>query len=195
MYSLPVIRYQFAEGGALDATDVKANKLLTMCGARLWETLKRGRVRICKLPNHNPGRNKEHPEEGLLRWTAKGVSQAAEHKGIIRSERRYGGRPSPSRGSIISRFEQVADIKKSRQWLEKAGQKDSTLIMAAQEQALSTRAIENGVYLSRQDPSCTLCKDVPEAVKHIEARCKMWAGTGVSKWLESHTDTSVLCME
>jgi len=44
--------------------------------------------------------------------------------------------------------EEVNDIEKSCQWLEKSGLKDSTeaLIMAAQEQALSIRAIEAGVY-------------------------------------------------
>ncbi len=44
-------------------------------------------------------------------------------------------------------IEEVADIGKSYQWLERAGLKDSTeaLIIAAQEQALNTRSIEAGV--------------------------------------------------
>ncbi|CAK6977960.1 zinc-binding domain-containing protein%2C partial [Scomber scombrus] len=76
-------------------------------------------------------------------------------------------------------IEEVADINKSSQWLEKAGLRDSTeaLIMAAQEQALSTRSIEAGVYHSRQDPRCRLCKDAPETVQHIVAGCKMQSGT------------------
>ena len=43
---------------------------------------------------------------------------------------------------------EVADIRKSYQWLEKAGLADSTeaLILAAQKQALGTRSIEAGVY-------------------------------------------------
>ncbi len=50
-------------------------------------------------------------------------------------------------------IEEVADIKKFYQWLEKAGLKDSTkaLIMAAQEQALSTRSMDAGVYHTRQN--------------------------------------------
>ncbi|KAF7670308.1 hypothetical protein LDENG_00271880, partial [Lucifuga dentata] len=66
-------------------------------------------------------------------------------------------------------------------WLEKAGLKDSTeaLIIAAQEQALSTRSIEAGVYHSRQDPQ--LCKDAPETVQHILAGCKMLAGTAYTE--------------
>jgi len=60
-------------------------------------------------------------------------------------------------------------------WLEKAGLKDSpvTLIMAAQEQALSTRAIEAGVCHIRQDPRCRLCKEASETVQHIATGCKM----------------------
>ncbi|KAF7649100.1 hypothetical protein LDENG_00146690 [Lucifuga dentata] len=53
--------------------------------------------------------------------------------------------------------------------------------MAAQEQALSTRSIEAGVYHSRQDPWCRLCKDAPETVQHIVALCKMLAGTAYTE--------------
>lgn len=37
------------------------------------------------------------------------------------------------------------------------------LIMVAQEQALSTRAIQNRIY---QDPGCRLCKDASETDQH-----------------------------
>ncbi|KAF7642179.1 hypothetical protein LDENG_00262910 [Lucifuga dentata] len=53
--------------------------------------------------------------------------------------------------------------------------------MAAQEQALSTRSIEAGVYHSRQDPWCRLCKDAPETVQHIVAGCKMLDGTAYTE--------------
>ncbi|KAF7652694.1 hypothetical protein LDENG_00093610, partial [Lucifuga dentata] len=84
----------------------------------------------------------------------------------------------------------MAGIMKSYQWLEKwlkkwlcADLKDSTeaLIMAAQEQVLSTRSIEAGVHHSRQDPWCRLCKDAPETVQHIVAGCKMLAGTAYTE--------------
>ncbi len=54
--------------------------------------------------------------------------------------------------------EEVADSGKSYQWLERAGLKDSTeaLLITAQEQTLSTRSIEAGVYHTRQDPRCRL---------------------------------------
>ena len=54
----------------------------------------------------------------------------------------------PLHGMYHRQTEEVNDIEKSCQWLEKSGLKYSTeaLIMAAQEQALSIRAIEAGVY-------------------------------------------------
>ncbi|XP_015259534.1 PREDICTED: protein NLRC3-like [Cyprinodon variegatus] len=63
-------------------------------------------------------------------------------------------RDKPLHGVYHRQIEEVADIKKSYLWLEKAGLKDNTeaLIMAAQVQALSTRSIEAGVYHTRQDP-------------------------------------------
>ena len=56
--------------------------------------------------------------------------------------------------------EEVADIKESYQWLEKAGLKDSTqaLIMAAQEQALSTRSIEEGSTTPDRTPEAGCAK-------------------------------------
>ncbi|TWW75426.1 hypothetical protein D4764_13G0000880 [Takifugu flavidus] len=57
------------------------------------------------------------------------------------------------------------------------------LLMAAQEQALRTRAIEARVYHTRQDPRCRLCGDAPETVQHITAGCKMLAGKA---YMERH---------
>ena len=77
----------------------------------------------------------------------------------------------------------MADIRKSYQWLEKAGLTDSTeaLILAEQEQALGTRWIDAGLYHTRQDPRCRLCKDASETVQHIVAGCKMQAGTAYTE--------------
>ena len=85
----------------------------------------------------------------------------------------------------------MADIRKSYQWLEKAGLTDSTeaLILAAQEQALGTRSIEAGVYHTRQDPRCRLCKEASETVQHIVAGCKMQAETA---YTERHNQVAVI---
>lgn len=59
-----------------------------------------------------------------------------------------------------------------------AALKDSTtaLVIAAQEQALSTSSIEAGVYITMQDPKGRLCKDTLETIQQILAGCKMLAG-------------------
>ncbi|XP_061895633.1 prominin-1-A-like [Entelurus aequoreus] len=59
--------------------------------------------------------------------------------------------------------------------------------MAAQEQAISTRAIETRIYQSRSDPRCRLCKEAPETVQHIVAGCKMLAG---SAFMERHNQVA-----
>ena len=58
------------------------------------------------------------------------------------------GKKGGSHTQHVSATEDRADIEKSYQWLQKAGLKDSmvSLIIAAQQQALSTRAIEARVY-------------------------------------------------
>ena len=58
----------------------------------------------------------------------------------------------------LYQIEEGADIKRTYQWLEKAGLRDSSeaLIMAVQAQALNTRSIEARVYSTRQDPRCRL---------------------------------------
>lgn len=61
-----------------------------------------------------------------------------------------------------------------RMILPVAGQ--SRLIMAAQEQALSTRSIQTGVHHARHDSRCRLCKDIPQSIRHITVRCKTLAG-------------------
>lgn len=37
------------------------------------------------------------------------------------------------------------------------------MIMAAQEQALSPRAIEAGIVHTKPDPRCSLCREAPQA--------------------------------
>ena len=67
----------------------------------------------------------------------------------------------------------------SYEWLEKAGLKDSAeaLIIATQEQALSTRVIEARVYHIRQNHRCRLCTDAPKTIQHIIVEYKMLLGT------------------
>ena len=50
------------------------------------------------------------------------------------------------------------------------------LIMAAQEQALNTRAVAHTIYRTVQDPRCRLCKQHAETVTHITSGCSKLAG-------------------
>ena len=77
-------------------------------------------------------------------------------------------------------IEGAADVEKSYQWLGKAGLRDSTeaLIMAAQEQALSIRSIEVGIYHTSEDSRCWLSKGRPETIQHKTVGCNMKAGRG-----------------
>ena len=101
-------------------------------------------------------------------------------------------RNKPLHGMYHQQIDEVVDIKKTYQWLEKAGLKDSTeaLIMAAQEQELSTRSVEAGIYHTRQDPRWRLCKDVPETVQHIIDAEKMQAGAA---YMECHNQVVAQC--
>ena len=49
--------------------------------------------------------------------------------------------------------------------------------MAAQEQALNTRAVAHEIYHTEQDPKCRLCKQHAETVAHITSGCSKLAGT------------------
>lgn len=71
-------------------------------------------------------------------------------------------------GIYHRQIEEVADIKKSYQWLDKAGAKDSTkaLILTEQELFLSTGLVEALVYYTRRDPICRLCRNAPETIQN-----------------------------
>ena len=89
-------------------------------------------------------------------------------------------------------IQEVADIGKTYQLLEKAGLKDGTeaLIMTAQEQDLNTVDI----YHTRQDPRYRLCKDTPETVQPITAGWKILAGKACIKQSGSrHNAQKHLC--
>lgn len=65
---------------------------------------------------------------------------------------------------MYHQIEEVTDSEKR----EKAGLKDNkeTLIMIAQEEALSTRVIEGRIYHPRKDLRCRLCQESPETIRH-----------------------------
>ena len=180
MYAIPVIRYPAGiiswPKEEIEATDIKTRKLLTMHGGfhpksstlRLYAKRKEG-------------------GQGLvsIKATIQDETSKIQEYMSAEEEEQTTWRDKPLHGMYHRQIEEVADIEKTYQWLEKAGLRDSTeaLIMAAQEQALGTRAIEAKIYKSRSDPRCRLCKDAPATVQHIIVGCKMLAS---SAYMERH---------
>ncbi|TWW77705.1 hypothetical protein D4764_12G0010950 [Takifugu flavidus] len=168
-YALPVIRYPAGiipwPLEEIQATDIKTRKLLTMHGGfhpkssvlRLYTKRKeggRGLVSVRTTVQEETTSLQEYikkmaPTDPLL-------SECLRQQKPTKEEEPEGlsWKDKPLHGMYHQQIEEVADIEKTYQWLTKAGLKDSTeaLIMAAQEQALSTRAIEARVYHTRQDP-------------------------------------------
>ena len=64
---------------------------------------------------------------------------------------------------------EVADMTSTYQWLNKNNIRANTkaLFIAAQEQALNTRAVAHKIYCTVQDSRCRLRKQHAEAVAHI----------------------------
>ena len=69
------------------------------------------------------------------------------------------------------------------QWLKAGELKNETesLICAAQEQALRTNAIKNGIDHQDVSPLCKLCKEKVESVTHIVSSCSVLAGNQYRK--------------
>lgn len=202
-YALPVIRYPAGivswPKEEIQTTDVKTRKLLTMHGGfhpksstlRLYAGRKEGGRGLVSV-----GTTVQDETSKLLEY----IKDKAPADEVLRECLRQWGpeeevlegpswQDKPLHGAYHRNITEVADIKKSYQWLERAGLKDSTeaLILAAQEQALGTRAIEAQIYHTRQDPRCRLCKEAPETVQHITAGCKMLAGKA---YMERHNQVA-----
>ena len=62
-----------------------------------------------------------------------------------------------------------------------------TLIMAAQDQALTTSAVAHGIYRTVEDPRCWLCKQLAETVAQIISGCSKLAET---KYTERHNNVT-----
>ena len=71
----------------------------------------------------------------------------------------------------------VADMTRTYQWLNESDIRANTaaLIMTAQEQAFSTRAVAHEINHTVQEPKCRLCKQHAETVAHITSGCSKLA--------------------
>jgi hypothetical protein len=199
-YAVPVIRYTAGvivwPKEEIKNIDIQTRKLFTMHGAfhpksstnRLYQPRKEGGRGLCSIEQTI------YEEEGNLNKYVKEMSKNDKHleeyhkqNKQINEERNQQEKwqNKPLHGHYHQSIEKVADISKSYQWLEKSDIRDNTeaLIMAAQEQALKTRAIEAKIYHTSQNSKCRLCGEQDETIQHIISGCKMLAGTAYTERL------------
>ena len=83
----------------------------------------------------------------------------------------------------------VADMTRTYQWLNESDIRANTaaLIMTAQEQAFSTRAVAHEINHTVQEPKCRLCKQHAETVAHITSGCSKLAKT---EYIERHKNVA-----
>ena len=197
-YAVPVIRYT---AGVTDwpkeeiqNLDIQTRKLLTMYGAfhpksnveRLYDRRKEGGRGLESIE-----RTISSEEESLRDYVEQMKDKdplIAEYRKIQKppqetNEETGNWKSKPLHGRFHSQIAEVADLEKSYQWLEKGDLKANTeaLIMAAQEQALKTRAIQAKIYKTHQNPRCRLCNEHDETVQHITSGCKQLAGTAYTE--------------
>ncbi|XP_062819964.1 uncharacterized protein LOC134294068 [Anolis carolinensis] len=82
-------------------------------------------------------------------------------------------------GKFLDKMEGKADKEKTWLWLTNGTLKKETegLILAAQEQAIRTKAIQAKIEKSADDPKCRLCKETDETIDHILSCYKKIAQT------------------
>ena len=99
-------------------------------------------------------------------------------KQILMKDLQQTARDKPLHGQYLRNLEnQHIDIKSTTSWLSSADLKGPTesLIVAAQDQAISTNYIRNKIWGENIDPKCRLCKVHDETVEHILAGCPLLA--------------------
>ena len=205
-YATPVIRYT---AGVINWTqeeksklDIQTRKLFTMHGAfhpksnveRLYYPRKQGGRGLISIE-----RTIQEEEESLRKYVAEKaptdqlISEYAKKEKINEAAQRptTNWQDKPLHGKYHQSIEKVADLEKTYQWLVKSNLKDNTeaLIMAAQEQALKTRAIEAKIHHTRQDPTCRLCHQHDETIQHLTSGCVKLAGTA---YTERHNQVALI---
>ena len=190
-FAVPVIRYTAAcitwRQEDLKAVDIGTRKLLTMYGAfhpksstdRLYGDRKEGGRGL-----HSIERIVKEEEQSLksyVRTKAPTDPLIAECQSMTNAwevpNKIEEWRSKALHGAWHRGVSEVADMRKTYQWLHKINLKTNceALIMAAQEQALNTRAIAAQVYNTGHDPRCRLCKEHNETVAHLVSGCSKLA--------------------
>jgi len=192
-FAVPVIRYTAATVNwrqeDLRAADIGTRKLMTLHGAfhpkssvaRLYSSRKEGGRGLQCL--EHAVKEEEQSLKSYVETQAITDPLMAECQDTVASWTTQPVIPDwyskPLHGAWHTSVTQVADIGKTYQWLNRTGLEMNTeaLIMAAQEQALNTRAVAAEIYHTTQDPHCRLCGEHRETVAHLVSGCSKLAGT------------------
>lgn len=83
-------------------------------------------------------------------------------------------------------IEEVADIEKSCQWLDKAGLKDRAELLII---ALTASLVKASVYHTRQNARCRLCKDAHKIDQYLSVESNMLEGRS---YIACHNQVAVI---
>lgn len=192
-FAVPVIRYPAAvitwRQEDLKAADIGTRKLMTLHGiyhpksstGRLYTSRKEGGRGLHSIADIVKA------EEQSLKSYVNGRAETDElmkecQRLIANWEPPQDKEPwydKPLHGAWHNGVAEVADMRKTYQWLTRSNIKANTeaLIMAAQEQALNTRAIACQIYHTTQNPMCRMCNQHSETVAHLISGCSKLAAT------------------
>ena len=192
-FAVPVIRYPAAmvtwRQEDVKAADIGTRKLLTMHGvfhpksstARLYTSRREGGRGLHSI--EKVVRQEEQSLKSYVCWKAENDPLMAECKRLIAAWKEPDESPAwyekPLHGAWHKAVSETADMAMTYQWLTKSNIRTNTeaLIMAAQEQALNTRAVAFEIYHTVQDPRCRMCRQHPETVAHLVSGCSKLVGT------------------
>jgi hypothetical protein len=206
-YATPVIRYTAGiiswPKEEIKKLDIQTRKIFTLHGAfhpksnveRLYQKRKaggRGLISIEQTVREEERSLRQYTEEmAKTDPLIKEYKKKERPEEVRDNEMETTWQDKTLHGNYHQRVAKVADLQKTYQWLETSNLKDNTeaLIVAAQEQALKTRAIEAKIYHTRQDPKCRRCHEHEETVQHIVSGCKQLVGTA---YTERHNQVALV---
>src|SRR6476659_3523764 len=114
---------------------------------------------------------------------------AAEYKKVKHQERYNGWKEKTLHGHFLRTLPQEADPVQTFRWLTKGNLNPSTeaILVAAQDQALNTKAHAKNILKCTRDGQCRLCGQHEETVSHLVAGCPILAN---AKYKERHNEVA-----
>lgn len=106
-------------------------------------------------------------------------------------EKQKAWKDKPLHGQYPKQMEELVPTEHCYEWLKTVNLKVETeaLLIAAQDQALNTKAHKTHIMKTTQDPLCRMCKSKDETVAHILAGCSKLA---LTEYLKRHNEVARL---